>query len=277
MNPWFGIAFVLSALAALIGGLTALRRHIRLHAELTRKLVHVGMGFVSLSLPWLFTQYWPIIVLAVTGTGGLFVLRLKAFRAGPGAVLGTVERSWSGEVCFSAGIAALFALYLGDKERQMALFVVPLLLLAIADAAAALVGVPWGRRHYLALGGCKSLEGSAAFLLAALPSILVPLLLLTDMTLSRAALVSGLLSVSAMVVEAIAGKGLDNLVIPVFGFALLRELLGWSQQMLLVSLLAVVLLVGARVLILLRYPAVNLVSKPSSARSDTMSRIATRS
>ena len=134
MNPWFGIAFILAALAALIGGLTALRRCIHLPAELSRKLVHVGMGLVSLSLPWLFTQYWPIIVLAATGTSGLLVLRLKAFRAGPGAVLGSVERSWSGEVCFSAGIATLFALYLWDKEQQLVLFVVPLLLLEIGRA-----------------------------------------------------------------------------------------------------------------------------------------------
>jgi phytol kinase len=235
------------------------------------------MGLFALSLPWLFTQLWPIIVLAVTGTAGLLVLRLPAFRAGPGAVLGSVERSWSGEVCFSAGIATLFALHLWDQERQLVLFVVPLLLLTIADAAAALGGVRYGRRHYASLGGSKSLEGSTAFLLAALPCSLVPLLVLTDISLSRAALMSSLLSASAMVVEAISAKGLDNLAIPVCGFVMLRGVLGWSELMLLFSLLAVALLIGARLLILLRYPAVNLVSKPSSARSDTMSRTATRS
>lgn len=277
MNPWLGIAIILGVLAALIAGLTLLRRYATPHAEATRKLVHVGMGLVTLSLPWLFTQFWPIVVLAVIATSGLLVLRLKVFRDGAGAVLGSVDRSWSGEVCFSAGIAALFALYLWDHEQRLVLFVIPLLLLAIADAAAALVGVRWGRRHYPTWGGSKSLEGSAAFLLAALPCSLIPLLLLTDMTLSRAALTSALLSAIATLVEALAGKGLDNLLLPVLGFLLLQGLLGWSESALLVSLLVVVLLTGALVLLLLRHQVVNAVTRPSSARHDTKRRTATRS
>src|SRR5688572_11025041 len=105
MNPWLGIVLILGALATLITALTLWRRYAQPHAEVTRKLVHVGMGVIALSLPWLFADFWPVAVLAVIGSGGLLVLKMKAFRAGPGAVLGSVGRSWPGEVCFSAGIA----------------------------------------------------------------------------------------------------------------------------------------------------------------------------
>jgi phytol kinase len=225
MNPWLGIVLILGALVALIAGLTFWRRRAQPHAEMTRKLVHMGMGLIALSLPWLFADFWPVAVLAVIGGGGLLVLKMKTFRDGPGAVLGSVGRGWPGEVCFSGGIATLFALYLWDHERRLVLYVVPLLHLAVADAAAALIGVRWGRRRYATWGGTKSLEGSAAFLLAALPCSLIPLLLLTDMTLLSALLTSTLLSATGTVVEGMAGKGLDNFLLPVVGFLFLRGLL----------------------------------------------------
>jgi phytol kinase len=267
MNPWLGIALILAALVVLICGLTLWRRYAQPHAEVTRKLVHIGMGLVALCLPWLFTHLWPIVVLAVIGTGGLLVLRLKAFRDGPGAVLGNVGRSWAGEVCFSAGIATLFALYLWDNEQRLVLYVVPLLLLAVADAAAALVGVRWGRRRYAAWGGSKSLEGSVAFLLASLPCSLIPLLMLTDLTALRASLMSALLSTLAMLLESLAGKGPDNFLLPVVGFLLMRRLLDWNEPALLVSLLVVALLTVA---LLLRYQATNAVTNLSSARNESM-------
>jgi phytol kinase len=227
MNPWLGIVLILGALVALIGGLTLWRGYAQPHAEVTRKAVHIGMGLIALSIPWLFAEFWPIAVLAVIGTGGLLVLRMKAFRDGAGAVLGSVDRSWLGEVCFSAGIATLFALYLWDNERRLVLYVVPLLLLAVADAAAALVGVHWGRRRYAAWGGSKSLEGSTAFLLAAVPCTMIPLLM-TDLPAWRAVLISALLSILAMFLEALAGKGLDNFFLPVVGFLLMRGMLDWN-------------------------------------------------
>ncbi len=253
MNPWVGIGMILAALAALISGLTLWRRYAKPHAEVTRKCVHVGMGLVALSLPWLFNDFWPIVILAVSGTGGLLLLRLKAFRDGPGAVLGSVKRSWSGEVCFSAGIATLFVLYSGDEEQRLVLYVVPLLLLAVADAAAALAGVRWGRRRYAVWGANKSLEGSVAFLLASLPCSLIPLLIFTEFSTLRAALISALLSIFATLLEFLAGKGVDNFLLPVMGFLFLRWLLDWNEVVISTSLLVFLLLAGAFVLHLIRH------------------------
>lgn len=261
MNPWPGIVLILGALVALIAGLTIYRRYAQPHAEVTRKLVHMGMGLIALSLPWLFAEFWAVAALAVIGTGGLLVLKTKLLRNGPGAVLGSVGRGWFGEVCFSAGITTLFALYLGGSEHRLVLYVVPLLLLAVADAVAALVGVRWGRRRYSVWGGSKSFEGSAAFLLAALPCCLIPLLMLTDHSVWRAALVSVLLSTLAMLLEASGGKGLDNFFLPVVGFLLLQGLLKWNEPALLLSLLVVVLLTAALVMLLPRRESTSSVTK----------------
>ena len=45
---------VLLALGVLLGGLTLCRRWAAPHPELLRKLLHAGMGLVTLSFPWLF-------------------------------------------------------------------------------------------------------------------------------------------------------------------------------------------------------------------------------
>src|SRR2546429_141559 len=114
IGPWLGMALVLGILAGLVVGLALWRRVTRPHPELTRKVVHVGTGLVSLALPWLFAEAWPVLTLAVLGAGGLLVLRVGRLRDGLGAVLGGVGRSSLGEVCFAAGVAVLFVLYLRE-------------------------------------------------------------------------------------------------------------------------------------------------------------------
>jgi phytol kinase len=125
--------------------------------------------------------------------------------------------------------------------------------LAVADAAAALAGVRWGRHLYATWGGNKSLEGSLAFLSASLLCSLLALLILTDLTVAHAALISTLISTVATLVEAVAGKGIDNFLLPILGFLLVRTLLGWNEPALLASLLLTMLLAGALVRSVLRH------------------------
>jgi hypothetical protein len=54
MNPWLGIGGVMVALVTFLVSLRCLQRRFSLHPELTRKMVHVGMGLVTLSFPYLF-------------------------------------------------------------------------------------------------------------------------------------------------------------------------------------------------------------------------------
>ena len=67
----FGMLLVGGSFAALIAGLRVLRDAGAANPELLRKLLHIGMGVVSLSLPWLFDTPWPVLVMA-----GLFGLGL---------------------------------------------------------------------------------------------------------------------------------------------------------------------------------------------------------
>ncbi len=213
-SPTVSIAFVLSALGALVGGVKGLQARGALSAELSRKLVHIGMGVVCLTFPWLFETTWPVWLLAGLAVGALALLRLvPAVRSRLGSVLHSVERRSLGEVYFPLGVAAVFTLARGN----VLLFVIPVALLTFADAAGALVGKRWGRHRFETLEGSKSIEGSAAVGLVSALCVAGPLLAYghPPATALVIALVMGLFG---LILEAIAWRGLDNVFLPLAAF-----------------------------------------------------------
>ncbi|HEY7546913.1 MAG TPA: cytidylyltransferase, partial [Blastocatellia bacterium] len=101
---------------------------------------------------------------------------------------------------------------------------VPILILALADAAAALVGVRWGKLHFRAIGGYKSVEGSIAFFAVSLASVFLSLRLFGCAGRMEAASIALAMSFILMIVEALAWRGLDNALIPLAGFFLLKAM-----------------------------------------------------
>jgi dolichol kinase len=108
-----------------------------------------------------------------------------------------VDRESWGELAFPLGVGALAALH-----PQPWAFVYALLVLALADTAAAAAGMRFGRRP-LPLGG-KSAAGSAAFFGVAL-AVGLPFA-----PLGACALVA----LAAAATEASLARGLDNLALP---------------------------------------------------------------
>lgn len=179
-------------------------------AELSRKAVHVLMGSVSLSLPWLFDRTGPVVLVCAAALGVLLVLRLvPRVRRTVGGVLHGVDRVSYGEICFPVAIAGVFVLSGGDPIR----FGIPILILTVADPIAALAGAMLGRTPYATTDGTKSVEGSAAFFVSALCVTYVPLLAAgypLDATLVLSVLTASLSTLA----EAVSTHGLDNATIP---------------------------------------------------------------
>jgi phytol kinase len=116
------------------------------------------------------------------------------------------------------------------------LYGIPILLLTLADAMAALVGVRYGHAHYETSDGRKSIEGSIAFFLVAFFCVHVPLLLFADLGKVETLLIGLLLAWVAMMFEAIAWAGLDNLALPLISYLLLRTYLDLTVYQLLLRL-----------------------------------------
>src|SRR5262249_44015578 len=146
-------------------------------------------------------------------------------RASVGDVLGGVARQSLGEFYFALSVAILFPLTQGHAIREI-LYCVPLLILTVADATAALVGVRYGRIRYGTADGQKSAEGSAAFFMMAFFSVHIPLLLGTDVGRAETLLIAVSLGLLMMLFEAIAWQGLDNLLLPLSAYLILETYLG---------------------------------------------------
>jgi phytol kinase len=229
-NPWLGMGMVIAALAGLMGGLRLYQRRFAPHPEWIRKLLHMGMGLVAVSFPWVFPSAWPVLALAIITSAGLLAVRLvERLRSQVGDVLGGVARESLGEIYFPLGVALVFALSLREEqepfERRALLYCVPILILALADAMAALIGVRYGRLPYSTVEGHKTTEGSFAFFAVAFAATLYPLLRWDHAEPERAWLIALLLGFLAMMFEAIAWHGLDNLVLPLVTFLLLKNYL----------------------------------------------------
>jgi phytol kinase len=222
LHPLLGMLLVLGMLGALTGALRFWQVKSAPHPELVRKLLHIGMGLVTLSFPLLFDASWPVIALAVLAVGAMLALRHVApLRERLGGVVHAVARESSGELYFPVAIALVFTLAAGVPV----LYAVPVLLLTLADATAALIGVRYGTLKLATLdGGFKSVEGAVAFFTVAFLCTHVSLLLATDVGRVETLLIGLEVGFLVMLVELVAWRGLDNLFIPLFSFALLHDI-----------------------------------------------------
>ncbi len=176
-----------------------------MRVELSRKIIHMTHGIGVATWPF-FVSWHTIVVLELGFLVCVGVARwFKLF----GSQHGVNRITW-GEFFFLSGI--ILAILLGAKRW---VFVLALLHLALADAAAALVGIRFGKSNgYKVFGQQKSIIGSAAFfvvsaLLIAAVFIIAP----SDATvISKLPLL--LLPFVTTLAENLGAYGTDNLLIP---------------------------------------------------------------
>ncbi|SFN81000.1 phytol kinase [Formivibrio citricus] len=220
LDPWFAIPAMLAGVLLMFAALRTWQVRFNPHPELVRKMFHLGGGLLALPLPWLFSDLVPVMILGGANIVLFSLLRtVPILRDGPGQVLAAVQRNTVGEFCFILSLLLLFFL----ARHTPLLYGVPLLVLAVADAFAALIGKEYGKLFYSVSGGRKSIEGSLAFFVAAFFCVHVPVLLFTDTPRLACLLIGVNIGLMVMMAEAAAWWGLDNLIIPLFSYVLLRS------------------------------------------------------
>ncbi|RYD31062.1 MAG: hypothetical protein EOP87_15450, partial [Verrucomicrobiaceae bacterium] len=142
---WICVLAVVVILAAGLPVIRAVTARFGASPEVSRKSVHVLMGLVCVSFPWVFDRALPVWILAAAATIPLAVVRaIPALRNGLGSALHGIKRPSYGEVLFAPAVAAVFYFSGGDPY----LHGIPVGILTLADAASAIGGTRWGRRHY---------------------------------------------------------------------------------------------------------------------------------
>ena len=138
LRDLFGIIVVSSSIVALFVVGEYLRRRHSVVVEQTRKLSHFGAGLVIMTFPWLFTSHWTVAFLSFN----FFLLLWFGKTMGFLDSVHSVERTTGGAYYYPMSVFVVFWLAKGDPL----LFCLPLAILAIADAGAALVGKKLGKR-----------------------------------------------------------------------------------------------------------------------------------
>lgn len=179
---------------------------LRWPVEWTRKTVHAGTGLLTLLFPVLLENGWQVLLLC----GGFLVVLVVSRRFGWLPSIHAVARPTSGGWLYPVAVCGCFVLaqYLSDWR----FFYLSILVLALADPVAALVGKRFPWQHYVTFGHRKTLSGSLGFLtVSGLVVLLTPVLFalsgLGGVVVLRVAVLS-------MLAEAVSHRGTDNLTIP---------------------------------------------------------------
>ena len=192
-------------------------RLLSLSPEVSRKLVHVIMGLVALTFPWLFADLLPVIIVTAFSFAFLAALRWN-IRLGAltGGVLRRVDRKTSGELYFPIAIATVY--WLSDGAAVP--YTCSILCLALADVAASLIGARFGTHRFRVWKGTKSIEGSVAFLAVAFAAV-ITVLLISGIDSFRAVSIALNVAVATTLLEALSARGSDNLTVPLAAVLLL--------------------------------------------------------
>ncbi len=199
--------------------------------EYTRKLVHLGSGFITLSFGFLFSSHWSVLILCILFVALMLITQslglLKAVHA--------VERMSYGAVYFPLAtyLTFLFSWLIGKPLY----YFIAIAVLSTSDTVAALVGGRYGFNQYHVEGERKSLEGSAMFFLSCYLIVHVSLLLGTDISRLNSVLVAFWVAFFATLFEALSTRGADNFWIPIGTFYVLWKIATKGTEVILTDLI----------------------------------------
>lgn len=180
----------------------------KMKVEITRKYVHFATGFLTMLFPPFIQNHWLVLLLCCS-----FIVILKLslkFNLLPS--INAVERETKGSILYPMIVYGCYFVYI--KYGMFIFYYIPILVLAIADPVAALLGKRFPYGKYQTFKHTKTLIGSAGFFVAALITCLFLTLNLDKRSLEDAFLISLNVAFVCTIAEAITHKGYDNLTIP---------------------------------------------------------------
>ena len=217
----FVFLFILSGLVA---AADIIRRRLHWSSESTRKFVHIITGIVVVFTPFVLNSMWPMVAL-----GTLFaVMDYLGVRKNWFHGMHGTSRSSLGTVYYP--ISFVILVFLFWNKGQLVL-IISMLIMAIADALAAMVGERYGKHFYMNMGlEKKSIPGSLAMLLSSLLIILGGLvlgksMLPSELTVLEIVLITMIVGFVATACEMLSLNGSDNFTVPLGSAFVLHYLL----------------------------------------------------
>jgi len=206
----FNICILAGSFLLLFTVAELLYHFLNVKVELTRKLVHTGTGLLTLLFPVMLSNHWSVLLLC--GSFALiliFSLKFQFLKS-----INAIDRKSSGSILYPISVYICYLVY--NSTQHYIYFYLPILILAICDPVAALIGKKWPIGKYKVGKGSKTLIGSTLFFLSAVILCLI-LFSLLNMKLSVPHLIFStfVIALISTFTEAFSRNGYDNLTIPI--------------------------------------------------------------
>lgn len=208
-HEWIVFASIFASLGVFIGLAEFLRHIFNGSPEITRKLVHILTGVLIFFAPELFVSGIPALLLAVS----FIVINFAAIQMGLLKGMHGTHRHSYGTVYYPLSFLILVLLF-WDSEQYI--ISVSILILALGDAAAAIVGENLRHPHeYRLTSDKKSFEGSAAMLVTTWIIVVAAIAHYKLAETYYDMMVIGCTTALFVTMwESISSKGFDNLTVP---------------------------------------------------------------
>jgi phytol kinase len=191
--------------AALIALSEILRRMFHVPVEITRKIVHVGVGMAAIALKVIFRE-WHI---AIIGPIVFLLVNYVSHRANLFQGLETGEHGQLGTIYFPLSFVILTPL-LWSQPEVLAASMMPL---TWGDTAAAILGARYGMHKFTIFDQTSSVEGAIAMFVFSFIGTYFALVLFGQSTTVSLILASTAAFI-ATIFEALSPGGIDNLTVP---------------------------------------------------------------
>lgn len=187
--------------------------------ELTRKLAHFTATLSTISFPYLFTDHWYVLALAII----FFILLFFSRKSRHLRSIHDIKRMSTGSYLLPVAIYVTFLI--AHQLDNRFLFILAMMILAVSDPVAGLLGMKInGYNHEIVLFGKrmgKTWVGSFAFFISAFLLSLFAFYYHHQQFDLQSTMLSALVALVAGLAELLSPKGTDNLFIPLSVLCLL--------------------------------------------------------
>jgi dolichol kinase len=176
--------------------------------ESTRKWVHFGTGILTFLFPVMLSNHGWVLLLC----SSFAILLTLSMKFNFLKSINGVDRITWGSLCFPLSVYLCFVAY--QMQHNTLYFYLPMLILAVSDPMAALVGKATQWRPYTVFGQIKTLGGSLAFFTTTFILGVIFHVGFNHELFSSKASVILLVALISTLAEAFSTKGWDNVSIP---------------------------------------------------------------
>lgn len=192
-------------------------------AEVTRKYVHATTGLLSMFFPITFTNHWYVLLLCSC----FFLILIITKKRGYLPAIHSVTRVTRGSILYPVIVYGCFLIF--NHYHMFIFYYIPILILAISDPVAEVVGKSFPMGKFTFMGHTKTLSGSFGFFVSTIVISSMLVVFLEDYSTKEILLLSISLATTTTLSEAISHHGFDNLTIPISAIVTLSIVLSTFQ------------------------------------------------